>query len=196
MYGKITDIDIEMASEMALEMTGREANCKSSQDSEVTETSETSSSEEDEDNDTKSGIKSNSTVKSRIEEMYSKLEGLDFKGVFEKRKEMSQFRLPAPTQRPVYKVTDKCVSDLLLDIHRNVSEVEIELKRELGGKEIWKGITTRGDVRLWGTEKSVDYCSSGTYHVPVGGIEVVVSDTLVDYHAIVNITVEEKSLTL
>ena len=87
MHGKITDIDIEMT----LEMTGREAKCKSSQDSEVTEISETSSSEEDEDIDAKSGIKSKCTVKSRIDEMYSKLEGLDFEGVFEKRREMGQF---------------------------------------------------------------------------------------------------------
>ena len=190
MHGKITDIDIEMA----LEMTGREAKCKSSQDSEVTETSETSSSEEDEDIDAKSGIKSKCTVKSRIEEMYSKLEGLDFEGVFEKRREMGQFRQPAPTQRPVYKVTDKCVSDLLVDIHRKVSDLETELnKKELRGKEIWKGITTWGDVKLWGTEKSMDSSSSGTYHIPIGGIEVIVSGTLVDYHAIVNITVVEKS---
>ena len=48
-------------------------------------------------------------------------------------------------------------------------------------------------MRLWGTEKSVDFSNSGTYHIPMGGIEVIVSDTLVDYHAIVNITVEEKS---
>ena len=162
----------------------REANFKSAQD-EVVETSESSSSEEDEDDDTKSGNKS---VKSRIEKTYSKLEDLVFKGVFEKRMEMTQIRLPVPTKRPVYKVTDVNVSDLLVDIHHNMSKLETEL----GGKEIWKGITTWGGVRLYGTENSADYSSNGMYHIPIGGIEVIVSDTLMGYPAIVNITVEEK----
>ena len=43
---------------------------------------------------------------------------------------------------------------------------------------------------LWGTEKSVTNKEVYDYHSPHDGIEVIVSDTLVKYQAIVNITVE------
>ena len=167
------------------------ADFRSSQNSK--DTSESSSSEEDEDDDTKSGNKPKGTIKSRIEKMYNELEDLDFTGEFVKRMEMTQIRLPVPTKRPVYKVTDTSISDRLVTIYNNVSDLETELQTELGGKEIWKGITIWGDVKLYGTEKSVDRSSNGMYHIPIGGIEVIISDTLVAYRAIVNITVEEKS---
>ena len=55
--------------------------------------------------------------------------------------------------------------------------------------KIWKGIIKSGDMhKIWRAEKSVKY-EADKYHIPFGGIEVVVSDTLVNYQAIVNITV-------
>ena len=42
--------------------------------------------------------------------------------------------------------------------------------------------------RLWGAKESVD--NGQLYHIPVGGIEAIVSDTLEDYRAIVNVTIQ------
>ena len=69
---------------------------KSSQDSQ-SDTSESSSSELDEDDF------SEWSIKSHIEKIYSKLEGLTFQGTFEGQFAMVQYRLPQPTIRPVYK---------------------------------------------------------------------------------------------
>lgn len=129
-------------------------------------------------------------IKSSIEEIYSKLEGSTFQGVFDNRVSMTQFRLREPTSRPVYKVRDEATNGLVRKIHDKV----IALNKEVGGKEIWKGITRDGlHYKLWGTEQSVGHTDSGMYHIPVGGIEVIVTDTLMNYQAIVNITVQENS---
>ena len=153
---------------------------KSSQDSQ-SDTSESSSSELDEDDF------SEWSIKSHIEKIYSKLEGLTFQGTFEGQFAMAQYRLPQPTIRPVYKIKDRLANDVLAKVFHGVSTLE----RKIGGKEIWKGITTSGDLyELWGTEKSVINKEVDEYHIPHGGIEVIVSDTLIKYQAIVNITVE------
>lgn len=162
---------------------------KSSQNarSETVDTSESSSSEEDEEDDSQSG-KSSYCIKSHIEKIYNKLEGLKFKGVFERCREMELYRLPEATSRPVYLVTDTSVSDLLDKIYGNMKTLETEL-----GEEVWKEITTGSGYKLWGTEESVEHSSDGMYRIPHGGIEVIVSGTLVKYCAIANITVEANS---
>ena len=98
---------------------------------------------------------------------------------------MRQFLLLQPTSRPVYAVTERSTSELLGEILCNTRALE----SELGGKEIWKGITIYGGTyKLWGTAESVGYSNDGIYHIPVNGIEVIVNAT-VDYQALVNITV-------
>ena len=126
-----------------------------------------------------------SEIEVRIRRIYSGLEGLTFRGDFDDRAPMRQFRRREPPSRPVYRVTDTSAREQLEEVHRNMAALE----RELGGKEIWKGITVRGGCKLWGSEESVDGSDNGTYHIPVGGIEVIF-DGVVDYRAIVNITVE------
>ena len=142
-----------------------------------------SSSSEDEDDD------SESTIKSSIEKIYSKLEGITFQGAFENRVTMTQIRLLEPTSRPVYEVMDRSTNYLLGEIYDNMKT----FNKQVGGKEIWKGITSAGlhCYKLWGTEQSVGHSSTGMYYIPIGGIEVIVTDTLVKYQAIVNITVQE-----
>ena len=157
---------------------------KSSQDSQVvkSDTSESSSSEDEED--------TKSSIKFRIEKIYSKLEDLTFQATYDKRVEMAQYRLPEAIRRPVYEVMDRPTNDLLGEIHTKMKE----LNKEIGGREIWKGITSYGHCyKLWGTEQSADHSNSGMYYIPIGGIEVIVSDTLEKYRAIVNITILEKS---
>ena len=154
---------------------------KSSQKELNRDTSETSSSEGEEDD-------SKTSIKSSIEKIYSKLEGLTFQGAFENFVLMTQFRRLEPSSRPVYEVTDKSTNELLGKVYDNM----IALNKEVGGKEIWKGITRDAyglRYKLWGSEQSVGYTNSGTYHIPVGGIDVIISDTLMKYQAIVNITV-------
>lgn len=154
---------------------------KSSQDSQ-SDTSESGSSEDDDD-------LSESSVKSCLEKIYGELEGLTFQGTFEGQVSMTRYRQSQPTIRPVYKVNDEVANDLLARVFHRVSTLE----RKISGKEIWKGITTSDldDMyELWGTEKSVTEKEVDEYHIPPGGIEVIVSDTLIKYQAIVNITVK------
>ena len=121
----------------------------------------------------------------RIKEIYSRLEDLTFKANFDRYVQMRKFLLQQPTSRPVYAVTDRSTSELLEEIHRNIRALE----RELGGREIWKGITVYGGIyKLWATPESLGYNKDGIYHIPVGGIEVI-ADATVDYRALVNITV-------
>lgn len=127
-------------------------------------------------------------ITARIREIYSELEGVTFSAVFEDRVQMELFRLPAHAMRPVYRVKDEVTRLVLRKIHSNMRILENKL-----GEEIWKGITTSGGgCKLWGTEESVDDSDDGTYHIPVGGIEVIL-DGVVKYAAIVNITVERNS---
>ena len=133
--------------------------------------SDTSSSE-DEDED------SECSIKSHIEKIYSGLEGLTFKGTFEGCMKMG---IHQPTKRPKYMVTDRAANDVFGKIYHKMK----------GRRNVWKGISTWGNMYiLYGTEKSVRSKGDGMYHIPIGGIEVIVSDTLVKYDAIVNITVE------
>ena len=127
-------------------------------------------------------------IEERIKDIYSRLEDLTFKATFDGYVQMRQFRLLLPTSRPVYLVTDRCARKLLGEIRRNL----IALENELGGREIWKGITVSGSFyKLWGTAMSEgSYSNGGIYHIPVGGIEVVVGATA-DYLALVNVTVEQ-----
>ena len=168
------------------EMSNCKSIDKSSQDSEVTnsDTSESSSGEDEE----VSGIVK-PDVKLDIEKIYGKLEGCTFRGAFDKRVEMEQFRLPEVTSRPVYKVKDGPTNNLLAEIYKNMRDLE----KRIGGREIWKGITSHGvgSYKLWATENSVDYSDSGVYHIPAGGVEVIMSDMLMNYQAVVNITVQE-----
>ena len=146
---------------------------ESSQDCQVvkSDTSESGSSE-DEDED------SECSIKSRIEKIYSGLEGLTFKGTFEGPVEMGMHR---STERPTYIVTDRDANKVFGKIYRKMK----------GRQNVWKGINTRGNMYiLYGTEKSVRNKGDGVYHIPIGGVEVIVSKTLVKYQAIVNITVE------
>ena len=157
----------------------------SSQDSEVVN-SDTSESSSGEDEEVSEIVK---PLVNDVEKIYSKLEGCTFRGAFDKRVEMEQFRLPEITSRPVYKVMDGPTNNLLNEIYKNMRDLE----ERVGGREIWKGITTRGmgSYKLWGTTNSVDYSDSGKYHIPAGGVEVIVSDILMKYQAMVNITVQE-----
>ena len=126
-------------------------------------------------------------IEERIKDIYSRLQDLTFKATFDGYAQMRQFRLLLPTSRPVYVVTDRCATKLLGEIRRNL----IALENELGGREIWKGITVSGSIyKLWGTPMSEGYSNGGVYHIPVGGIEVVVGATA-DYLALVNVTVEQ-----
>ena len=125
-------------------------------------------------------------IKARIKAIYTKLEDLTFKASFEDRVAMKQCRLKVPRYRPVYLVKDIQASKMLDEIY----SVMKKLEKTFGGIEIWKGITmTGGTCKLWGTEESVDHSISGLYHVPVGGIEVIVNRSA-NYLAIVNITVK------
>ena len=165
---------------------------KSSQDSEVvnSDTSESSSGEDEEVSGiVKPEVKPYCKLVNDVEKIYSKLEGCTFRGDFDKRVEMEQFRLPEVTSRPVYIVIDGPTNILLNEIYKNMRDLE----KRVGGREIWKGITTHGmgSYKLWGTANSVDYSDSGMYHIPAGGVEVIVSDMLMKYQAMVNITVLE-----
>ena len=152
---------------------------KSPQDSQ-SDTSESSSSEDEND-------LTESSIKSRIEKIYSKLEGLTFQGTFDGQVSMTRYRQSQPTIRSVYIVKDGLANDVLAEVFHSVSALE----GKIGGKEIWKGIIPSGDMHeLWGTEKSVINKEVDEYHIPCGGVEVIVSDTLIKYQAIVNITVE------
>ena len=114
---------------------------------------------------------------------------MTFQGTFEGQVPMTRYRQSQPTNRLVYNVEDRSANDLLARVFHHVSALE----KKIGGKEIWKGITASDldDVyELWGTEKSVTNKEVDEYHIPHGGIEVIVSDTLIKYQAIVNITVE------
>ena len=134
---------------------------------EVSDTSVTSSSSSDDDD-------SEDISKSHIEKVYSKLEGLTFEGTFEGYVETGS------TKRPTYLVTDKAPNGVL-------SRICHKMKR----KRIWKGITTSGDMHvLYGTQDSVEHKKDGMYHIPVGGVQVIVSDRLILNQAMVNITVE------
>ena len=138
------------------------------------DTSESSSSEDEND-------LTESSIKSRIEKIYSKLEGLTFQGTFEGQVPMTRYRQSQATIRSVYIVKDRLANDVLEEVFHSVSALE----GKIGGKEIWKGITTSGDMHeLWGTEKSVINKEVDEYHIPHGGIEVIVSDTLIKYEAI------------
>ena len=124
-------------------------------------------------------------IKDRIKDIYSKLEDLTFKGSFQKRVTMEQFRLKVPRTRPVYVVKDHDGVKVLDKIYREIKEFE----RSLGGREVWKGITRSGDTyKLWGTEYSADRSFNGVYHVV--GIEVIVNCTE-KYRAVVNISVDK-----
>ena len=126
-------------------------------------------------------------IEERIKDIYSRLEDLTFKAIFDGHVQMRQFRLLLPTSRPVYVVTDRCARKLLGEIRRDL----IALENELGGREIWKGITVSGSTyKLWGTAMSEGYSNGGVYHIPVGGIEVIVGATA-NYLALVNVTVEQ-----
>ena len=127
-------------------------------------------------------------TEARIKEIYNKLEGLTFRALFDDVVTMRRFLLSVPRRRPVYLVKDTHTNNVLDEIYRDMRSLE----RELGGKEIWKGITTAsgGTYKLWGTEESVGVSGHGVYYIPIGGVEVIVNRT-VDYQAIVNITVEK-----
>ena len=79
-------------------------------------------------------------IDARVKEIYNKLEGLTFKAIFNGTTAMRQFLLSVPRRRPVYLVTDTHAKNVLTEIYRNMRALEVKL----GGKEIWKGITTSG----------------------------------------------------
>ena len=109
---------------------------KSSQSSQsVADTTSDSCSSEDEQGDSKIGIKE------RIEKIYNKLEGVTFKGVFEKRVEMTQFRLPEPVNRPVYRVVDGDMTDLLAQIRQKMEDLEEELEEKYGKESLQAAMT-------------------------------------------------------
>ena len=97
---------------------------KSLQDSQ-SDTSESSPSEDEDD-------LSESSIKSCIEKVYSKLEGLTFKGTFEREVKLA-------TIRPVYKVKDRLANDLLAEVCCSMSAFE----KKIGGKNLERNYQIR-----------------------------------------------------
>ena len=89
---------------------------KSPQDSQ-SDTSESSSSEDENDF-------TESSIKSRIEKIYSKLEGLTFQGTFERQVPMTRYRQSQATLRSVYIVKDRLANDVLAEVFHSVSALE------------------------------------------------------------------------